>query len=806
MTSYDPSVGTWRARLYDRFRHYRSGMWPYDEDARRAVNYDNPVLPMEGIPPLVIGSGRRQVNKIPYVGPRRHAEVSSSAIGNAEDIMAQVREAQQLVENGFGQKRLFRFVKTLDYGAQSLAVIFEERDWFGAPMRAVVGKIPLRFRTEDARRQVRMERKFMELFRRSKHIVQHIVDDDIDRSEFVTRDDDALRPLYEPERYLSPINVYSPTRNILAATTEPPPRGGEAFPMILMEHMKNGDLAEFLHKVVERNERIPDQILLNFFLCPINDDLRDRPGIINEELGARGDIDVSAGHGGGIARVVHFDMDPKNIFLDFDSVIRPSLFLFVSNKNQQEEHLNTPMLKLGDFGLARHISLNRADLYYEKLRTVGKAGFWCPEQFTNEWDYIPPDSGTVKTQAVAGNYDWHTNIWAIGLVYITYGMHLEEYPLVNFRIRRLIYRCQAHYPRDRPTLWELEEELVNLQEGEDFDRGDQDTLNWALSVLFEPLSGELRLRPGYDPVNYAPHPFPGRPMVPNPGRSVPATPQPGEHMMMDVDLGNRPPVTTPPTYVLPVDMDPFGPPSPSASSSSTSSSSASVSGGDYSDHPPSDPDSDAGDDPPAPGPRWGPASDVSSDVEDEPPTPSPPVPRSGAPSPSDGGRSARSRGSDWQASDDQGPTSSSSDSDAPSPGPAPGPSEPFLMRRSPRRQRLVFPLPAAPGPIPGPSEPFPMQDSPPRQRLPFPPPAESEAGPSSGRAPPISRLTRNLELLEISPGLAPPQTHEVDVVDPALDVLPRPPAAFGGDGSYVPPPNGGSNWPPYTPGMSLPYP
>lgn len=48
------------------------------------------------------------------------------------------------------------------------------------------------------------------------------------------------------------------------------------------------------------------------------------------------------------------------------------------------------------------------------MRTAGKGGYYAPEQFSSEWDYV---SNEIPVGAqVAGNYSWKTNLWHIGCI------------------------------------------------------------------------------------------------------------------------------------------------------------------------------------------------------------------------------------------------------------------------------------------------------------------------------------------------------------------------------------------------------
>ncbi|KAI1385713.1 kinase-like protein [Hypoxylon trugodes] len=82
------------------------------------------------------------------------------------------------------------------------------------------------------------------------------------------------------------------------------------------------------------------------------------------------------------------------------------------------EHSSVPIFKLADFGLAKNVERQKRNEYYFRRRKIGKADFLAPEQFAAEWDKIPPvrSGPEVSEQDVIGNYGSPMNVWGMALV------------------------------------------------------------------------------------------------------------------------------------------------------------------------------------------------------------------------------------------------------------------------------------------------------------------------------------------------------------------------------------------------------
>ncbi|KAK1757981.1 hypothetical protein QBC47DRAFT_410737 [Echria macrotheca] len=249
----------------------------------------------------------------------------------------------------------------------------------------------------------------------------------------------------------------------------------------------------------------------------------------------------------------HFDMDPGNVLVgDFEA--------------GHPEHQIAQVLKLNDFGLLEDVANipmppsqdpgNPSDWW--RLRSIGKAEWWAPEQFSPEWNYIcafPPRNqpNPAHNARVAGNYSYKLNIWGIGFIMWslitrcyppkgrrpddhpafqppnagpnqprrwTHGAYLfdPEFDNVDYTLRRLVARCMADDPADRPDLPTLQRHInVNLGRPRNAwadDRSQDDTVVKAAMSRFVDHPGYERAysRPDLEKwLASAPRPDPNNP-------------------------------------------------------------------------------------------------------------------------------------------------------------------------------------------------------------------------------------------------------------------------------------------------------
>ncbi|KAJ2989402.1 hypothetical protein NUW58_g3482 [Xylaria curta] len=223
----------------------------------------------------------------------------------------------------------------------------------------------------------------------------------------------------------------------------PDPYDGSRRDYLLVEEAQRGDLRQLLCRVNAAGGRIPNRVLWGFWLCMVRACVameypprkfhprrREPP---TDPANARGPTSLNSNHlgkkiGGELfedlpparqrwasKRHVHFDIDPQNILIDqcdFGAV--------------DDEHRMIPALKLNDFGLATEVKPRKRNVYYMNLRMRGKYGYYAPEQFAVDWDYVKShtdqnalfteDGPEVSEQLIAGNYGPATNVWGFALV------------------------------------------------------------------------------------------------------------------------------------------------------------------------------------------------------------------------------------------------------------------------------------------------------------------------------------------------------------------------------------------------------
>ncbi|KAJ8128522.1 hypothetical protein O1611_g5114 [Lasiodiplodia mahajangana] len=217
-------------------------------------------------------------------------------------------------------------------------------------------------------------------------------------------------------------------------------------------------------------------------------------------------------------RTVHFDIDPTNILI---AGLDPGA--------KDDEHKQVPRLKLSDFGIAEDIKPNKRNEYYHSLRRSAKWGYFAPEQFGFDWDYVRQRDGSlieedgpeISEQPIAGNYGAHTNVWGIALTmwqlitkcwpelppqyqpgtprlrahYCNRILTEEEFSGVDFELREIVAQCMAHNPADRPGPRMLVNRALagirkrfpnNPRETDDFIE------DWVQSNIFDARGGRRR--------------------------------------------------------------------------------------------------------------------------------------------------------------------------------------------------------------------------------------------------------------------------------------------------------------------------
>ncbi|RYP70547.1 hypothetical protein DL771_005366 [Monosporascus sp. 5C6A] len=274
---------------------------------------------------------------------------------------------------------------------------------------------------------------------------------------------------------------------------------------LLLEFVENGDLSNFIMKLNERNLMVPNRVLWSFWLCLVRacvameypprkfhprrrqKDAEGEPPNAALAALALDDRDINGKIVDGQLfedvpgpkrrwarnRMVHFDIDPKNIFIGgFD----------VNAKD--DEHLLVPRLK---------------------VRTA------TGEQFGIEWDYVAPTDPfgpELSEQTVAGNYGAPMNIWGIALTLwnvmtkcyppippqrqsgpgpLTYCHLIRTDPRYNYvdpELKEVLVQCMRHDPKDRPSLLNLSRQAKRGVKKRFFNESDDFIRFWTHNVLY----------------------------------------------------------------------------------------------------------------------------------------------------------------------------------------------------------------------------------------------------------------------------------------------------------------------------------
>ncbi|KAI1335596.1 kinase-like domain-containing protein [Xylariaceae sp. FL0016] len=473
-----------RKQMAQRFFAYRMGIWRPERFPRLSASFPLPGFAPPS-PPRVLFPGQERVY-LPYRQGRAGIDLDKIPKNKIDDQDITVQNALYdllRLKREFAADPRFLYNKCLGWGGMGLVASFLRLGDDGSILSPVAVKLSFdeEWGAEDIERESDNQNAngcdiVVYTLRKAEHIVQLV---DIDNPPLSDDDDDMPYPVKSNLKRPAPKDSARQVRR-KRLRAEPP------LATIVMEILENGDLMNFIIKVQAHGETIPNVVLGRFFLCLVRACIAMAypPADRLENAGVPGPImeTVPDQERDSPGRMVHFDIDPRNIFMGAESL------------DPASEHTLTPILKLGDFGLASTIDNGKPDNYYERMRAKGKIGFYAPESFCADWDYIPLNSNTVQNHPVAGNFRAHTNIWQIGLVmetlitlcsplqppfahrttvqcppnkesYHTYAYHLSEQEYssrVDARIIGSVFRCQAHLPEDRPKLHELEAALVDI--------------------------------------------------------------------------------------------------------------------------------------------------------------------------------------------------------------------------------------------------------------------------------------------------------------------------------------------------------
>ncbi|KAI1299462.1 hypothetical protein F5Y03DRAFT_408806 [Xylaria venustula] len=388
----------------------------------------------------------------------------------------------QVIKNYFAiEYPTLRYNKCLGWGGNGMATLFDDLDNRGNKVRSVVVKSlisdnPVFMEIETANFIRLQTESWKQKYQKAEHILQIL-----------------FKPTeeFDNENMIMNRNSAGPSGRDNRKTRSAPsqfgrPRiapGGLRLNCFITEMVENGDLAHFLAKFNFTREAVPNAILWRFLLCLVRmciglayppmstDELKDRPAPITEVIPKDKNVPPK--------RLVHFDIDPRNIF--------------IGNLGTGDEHDLTPLLKLGDFGMAFEVEPGKENLYYENLRHYGKIGYLAPEQFCTDWDYIDADNGWVMEclitrclPAMPPQPTLITTDQRLGRPYYTYAGRLMEpaYEYVDRDLKYIVARLQAHDPADRLTLEELNIDTAIAEKG-NYGMTNTQIVQWISRVVYD---------------------------------------------------------------------------------------------------------------------------------------------------------------------------------------------------------------------------------------------------------------------------------------------------------------------------------
>ncbi|KAK4444726.1 kinase-like domain-containing protein [Podospora aff. communis PSN243] len=209
--------------------------------------------------------------------------------------------------------------------------------------------------------------------------------------------------------------------------------GDEApMPVMIMEFFKRGSLHDVVTRAAVQGKRIHDRTLWLIFECVFRSlvGMRYRPKSWHPPPAAGADPEIER-----IPTINQLHLGPRDTCTARDKKymaneapnerwvhldLEPSNFLV--GEYTAGHHL-IPSVKLNDFGTANEFERYKnkihgfrpviPDYNFHEQRRMAKNGWFTPEQFTEEWDYIGEDVPPAGTK-IAGQFGWKTNLWQAG--------------------------------------------------------------------------------------------------------------------------------------------------------------------------------------------------------------------------------------------------------------------------------------------------------------------------------------------------------------------------------------------------------
>ncbi|KAM0811103.1 putative serine threonine protein kinase protein [Seiridium cardinale] len=270
----------------------------------------------------------------------------------------------------------FTYRKCLGFGGHGLALHyrFGDRDQpdqqFDFVVKVGVSKWP--------NKGLRIEETETRKLARAAHIVQVIdaadvgrappkrtkkqprQDDSSDEDDDDSGDEDVDPPPKRPRKRRDELTPQELARKKINWDKKPSQRSGYQAEergdqdFLLLEFVENGDLTALLVKCKEQDKTVPNRILWRFWLCMVkmciamafpprkfHPDRKNHQSELDEVV-------PDAKHHWRMKRMVHFDLDPWNIFVG-------------SIEPDPSHHSLIPRLKLGDFGTAHEVKQQKRE-------------------------------------------------------------------------------------------------------------------------------------------------------------------------------------------------------------------------------------------------------------------------------------------------------------------------------------------------------------------------------------------------------------------------------------------------------------
>ncbi|KAK7756345.1 hypothetical protein SLS62_001571 [Diatrype stigma] len=297
----------WKNR--DKFNYYRAGL-TWDRDERKELNYggaSNGVFPKPAdVSLLADGSYEGHPYQLGPVDEVKVEDLQPADIAcrpwGEQARITRLREAISGLKDGIGVKKTYRFNQTLGAGGFGIVALVDQYDL----QDKHEGQLAMKLSINSANGTLLEEARNTEEFRRAQHIVQ-----------LATFNADELIRVPDRKAYLDAMKVDPDRLDLTEAELDILNKKPEPLDAMLMEYMPNGDLSMLIKKVNKfwkppGNEDNPENQTKRYpILETIPKDMRDKP-----------------------RRIVHFDFDPKNIFVE-------------SAYAGTEEHSISPVLKVG---------------------------------------------------------------------------------------------------------------------------------------------------------------------------------------------------------------------------------------------------------------------------------------------------------------------------------------------------------------------------------------------------------------------------------------------------------------------------